>query len=390
MHNHAVTKSPTIIQVYGGSPKKRGSLEEYFLRLTRELYKHGYKSVFVFNRKIDQELEKAYEDAGAKIILIANTEKRFNPTTVFRFWQLFYKVRPALVNFHFGRTSFNATISARICGINNTVWTKHSFNESGPFYQKLSIFKKLRSLIFLQGCLSKRIIAVSEGLKKELLLYHLPESKIVRIYLGVNLERFSRGAISSSTLLDLKIEGHHKVVACISQARPEKGLEYLIRAVPRVAEKIDNLKVLILGGGPLTEALEDLSVELGVQHNILFCGVRNDVEDIIALSEFTVLPSLTEGLPLALVESIASKKPVITTGVGGIPEAVTNGANGILIPPKDEEALAHAMIELLSAPNLLRKMSDDCAQKALQFDVRNGVEKTISLYKKVMKFNVSY
>lgn len=388
MHNHTVKKLPTIIQVYGGSPRKRGSLEEYFLLLTRELFKHGFESVFVFNRKIDDELEKLYTDAGAKIIVTPNTEKRFDPFLILKIWRLFFNLRPVLVNFHFGRTCFNATIAARLCGISNTVWTKHSFNENGPFYRQLSMYKKFRSLIFLQGCITKRIIAVSEGLKKELLLYHLPEKKITRIYLGVNLERFSRGTSTKTTFQDLKIEDYHRVVACISQARPEKGLEYLIRAVPMVTGKINNLKVLILGGGPLTTDLKVLSKELGVADNILFCGVRNDVENIIALSEFTVLPSLTEGLPLALIESVACNRPVIATKVGGIPEVITDEESGILVPPKDEMALAKAMIKLLSDQHRLREMADACSGKAIQFDVRKGVEATTNLYKTIIQSNV--
>lgn len=381
MHNQAVKKLPTIIQFYGGSPKKRGSLEEYFLLLTRELCKRGFETVFVFNRKITDELEKLYVDAGAKIIVAPSTEKRFDPFFILKTCQLFFNLRPVLVNFHFGRTCFNATIAARLCGISNTVWTKHSFNENGPFYRQLPMYKKMRSLIFLQGCMTKQILAVSEGLKKELLLYNLPNKKITRIYLGVNLARFSTSISTKTSFQELKIEDYHRVVACISQARQEKGLEYLIRAVPMVTEKINNLKVLILGGGPLTTDLKVLSKDLGVAGNILFCGVRNDVENIVALSELTVLPSLTEGLPLALIESVACKKPVIATKVGGIPEVITDEENGILVPPKDEVALAEAMIKLLSDQHRLRRMANACPGKAIQFDVRKGVEETINLYK---------
>jgi glycosyltransferase involved in cell wall biosynthesis len=122
-----------------------------------------------------------------------------------------------------------------------------------------------------------------------------------------------------------------------------------------------------------------------VSENIIFCGVRNDVENIIAISEFTVLPSLTEGLPLALLESMALGRPAITCNVGGIPEVITDGENGFLIPPRDEYALADRIITLLSNAEILRKMEQVATERAQNFNIDAGVKNTIIVYKEMIQ-----
>jgi glycosyltransferase involved in cell wall biosynthesis len=381
----ATAERKIILQVYGGSPKKKGSLEEYFLHLSTRLYQEGFQCIFVFDREIEANLKHYYAEAHAKILVMPETDKRFDIGMIMQFRRLFRALRPALINFHFGRACPNGLVAAWLAGIDATVWTKHSFYEDGPFYKKVSPLRKVASMIFLQAHLAKKIIAVSDGLKKELLHYYLAESKIARIYLGINLERFGAPSSPTTYLQDLGIRAGEQVISCISQARPEKGLEYLVKAVARVAETRRDFKILIVGGGPLTDTLKALADELSIREFIRFCGVRNDVERIIAISDFTVLPSLTEGLPLALLESIASGRPVIASNVGGIPEVVTDGQNGFLIPPKDAEALADKMLALLSNPDLLRDMGQACVKRATDFDVNSGVTNTIRVYEEVMQ-----
>jgi glycosyltransferase involved in cell wall biosynthesis len=374
-----------IIQVLGGSPKKKGSLEEYFLNLTSHLKQEGYTNVFVFNREIEVNLAKLYDEVGAEIIIVPDVARRIDLATIGRFVRIFKKLCPDLVNFHFaGSSCFNGLVAARMSGVPSTVWTKHSFNEKGPFYRKVSRIKTLTSMIFLNGLLAKKVIAVSDGVKKELLSYHLPETKISRIYLGVNLDRFGQVSTFSEPLQDLGIKEGERIISCISQARPEKGLEYLIRALPFVAQVIPNMRLLVVGGGPLTESLQLLARSQGVAEHVLFAGVRNDVERIINASEFTVLPSESEAQGLVVLESFACGRPVVASNVGGIPEIVTNEVNGLLVPSRDVDALARGIIHLLQDGELLKSLGMAAADKAKIFDVKSGVARTVDLYQEVM------
>lgn len=377
-----------ILQVYGGSPKKKGSLEDYFLKLSLTMQQEGYASIFVFNREIEEHLAKLYQDVGASIITIPDTIRRFDLAMINRFRKLFRELKPSLVNFHFGRACSNGLLAAYLSGVFNTVWTKHSFYERGPFYRSVPQLKILTSMILLQGLMAKRVIAVSDGIKKELLQYHIPDSKIARIYLGINLDRFGSASSISAIRQELGIAKEARIFSCISQARQEKGLEYLIRALPKVMEMFPDIKVLLVGGGPLTESLRELARQLLVDNHIVFCGVRNDVERIISASEFMVLPSLTEAQGLVILEAFACGKPVIASSVGGIPEVITDEVNGLLVPPKDVDSLAERMIRLLQDTKSRQRMGMAAVEKAKMFDVNIGVERTIELYHEVMNQHV--
>lgn len=377
-----------IVQIYGGSPKKRGSLEDYFLQLTSRLRDEGMRSVFVFNREFDPRLKELYVRSGAEIRVIPETDKRFDVGTIRAYRRLFSELRPLIANFHFGRSCFYGLVAARLTGIRNTIWTKHSFHENGPFYRNVSALRLVFSMIFLQAHLSKKVIAVSNGIKKELSHYYLPGKKVERIYLGINLERFGGQPGAPLSPADVGSREGERIIACISQARPEKGLESLIRAMPQVASAFPDVRLLVVGGGPLTGLLETLSAELGVRDRITFCGVRNDVEEILALCEFTVLPSLTEGLPLALLESICAGKPVIASNVGGIPEVIADRRNGFLIKAQDISAIAAKINDLLANRLLLEEMSSDCKERAKSFDIRDGVENTVRVYKELLDARV--
>jgi glycosyltransferase involved in cell wall biosynthesis len=380
--------SKTIIQVYGGSPKKRGSLEDYFLHLTARLNDEGFDSVFIFDQKIDPAFQALYTSVNAKIVLVPETPRRFDLQMISAFYRLFRRIKPVLVNFHFGRSCPNGLIAARLSGIRHTIWTKHSLNQDGPFYRKIAPHRLLLSMIYVQARLAKKLIAVSEGLKRELLLYSVPESKISHFYLGINLSRYRQGNTSSDLSAELSIPPGRRLIACISQARPEKGLEYLLQAMSSVCYRHPEAHLLIVGGGPLTGYLRDLGEKLGVADKVTFCGVRNDVERILSACEFSVLPSLTEGLGLVILESCACGKPVIASKVGGIPEIITEGVNGFLIQPRDVQAFAETMTLLLSDRDLLLRMGQAGIARAREFDLNLGVAKTLEVYRELISSDV--
>lgn len=110
--------------------------------------------------------------------------------------------------------------------------------------------------------------------------------------------------------------------------------------------EVPGVRVLIAGDGPLRGQLEALAARLGISRQVLFVGARDDIYDLIAAMDIFVLPSLSEGVPMALLEAMALGTPVVATAVGGVPEIVTNRANGLLVPPRDECALADACLEL--------------------------------------------
>jgi glycosyltransferase involved in cell wall biosynthesis len=116
---------------------------------------------------------------------------------------------------------------------------------------------------------------------------------------------------------------------------------------------------LIVGGGRRIDEIKALAASLGLAGEVHFLGTRRDVPDLLNAMDIFVLPSYSEGVSLALLEAMAAGLPVIATAVGGLPEVVTDGENGLLIPPRDAEALATALARLLEASDFAKKLGQN-------------------------------
>jgi glycosyltransferase involved in cell wall biosynthesis len=368
----------TVIHVYGGSPKKRGSLEEYFLLLTHRLRERGWRSLICYERLPTGELLQAFTDWWAALRAVRTTESRLDFSLIREFLGLFRREHPAVVNAHFGPTGINALIAARLAGIRKRVWTKHSL-DAVSYRGDLPGYKRLLHTINYEAIWATDIVAVSRAVQNELAT-HFITAKVRQIYLGIDRRRFAGGRDDPGKRQDLGVPADRQVVACISQARREKGVEFLVRALARLKDEPYCPYVLIVGGGPLTGELAKLAEELKVSSFLKFCGVRNDVEDLLAMASFSVLPSLEEAAGLVIIESFAAGKPVIASRVGGIPELINDGVNGVLVQPGDAAGLAAAIAGLCTDLERLRRLSGGAQASAAQYDVTRGVEETMAIY----------
>jgi glycosyltransferase involved in cell wall biosynthesis len=156
----------------------------------------------------------------------------------------------------------------------------------------------------------------------------------------------------SGTLPDGWLEG--PLVGVVARLQPEKGVATFLKAAARVSKASPEARFLVVGGGPLREELLGLAGRLGMEDRVRFLGYRTDARALIGLLDVLVVPSLTEGSPLIVLEAMAAGVPVVASTVGGIPDQARHGEEGLLVPPGDPEALAGAMGELLRDPSRAR------------------------------------
>ncbi len=143
-----------------------------------------------------------------------------------------------------------------------------------------------------------------------------------------------------------------------------KGVDILLKAVKILKNKYGrNLKIAIVGDGELEENLNNLTVELGVNKEVKFLGVRKNIKELMDSAKIFILPSRSEGFGIVIIEAMSNMLPVIATNVGGIPELIENGKEGILSPPEDPKALAQAMNSLLENEELREKLSQAAYKK---------------------------
>lgn len=192
------------------------------------------------------------------------------------------------------------------------------------------------------------IVTVSDDLRRTLAGMGITNNVEV-IYNGIDPERF-RVADGQGLRRELGVAPDEYLIGTAVVLTPQKGIEFLLRAIPAVLREIPRAKFMIAGDGYKKAELQAAANALGVGDRLAFLGYRSDVPRFLNAMDLYVLPSLWEGLPLALIEALACGKPAVVSDVGGNGEIVEDGVNGRLVPPGDPEALARAIIETARDP----------------------------------------
>jgi glycosyltransferase involved in cell wall biosynthesis len=171
---------------------------------------------------------------------------------------------------------------------------------------------------------------------------------------------------------------------CVAWLRPEKNPALLLESFRRGPASDPRTHLLLVGVGALRSELERQIGASGLQERVHLLGRRTDVPEILNAADVFVLSSDYEGNPLSVMEAMAAGKPVVSTAVGGVPELVEDGC-GLLVPPRDAQALSKAMSHMLENPSARRSMGEKSARRAVErFDLRVMTEAYEDLYKKLV------
>ncbi|HET6823523.1 MAG TPA: glycosyltransferase [Anaerolineales bacterium] len=230
-----------------------------------------------------------------------------------------------------------------------------------------------------------RVIAVSEEARQ----YHVtisgaPNGQVKTIYNGIDLTTFSNMDLAQERRqirAELGIPPEADVLVTVAVLRPPKGIQFLIRAMPAILASHSKAYYLIVGSGSHRDALVEEVSRAGVNERVIFAGMRKDVPRLLAASDIFVLPTLTEALPTVLAEAMAARLPIIASRVGGIPEMIAEGQNGILIEPEDQESLSRVCIRLLKHQEERAAMGAEGWMIVNQkFSIQRQVEQLKDLY----------
>jgi glycosyltransferase involved in cell wall biosynthesis len=181
-------------------------------------------------------------------------------------------------------------------------------------------------------------------------------------------------------------------ITAIARLDEVKGLEYLLEAVAMVANVYPSLQLKIYGDGPLRQQLLDRSAQLGLDGKKIFAGVfntRKELAAIMAQTDIFTISSLNEGQPVSLVEAMAYEVPIVATTVGGIPELIVDGVNGLLCAPKDSSCLAQKLCTLIEDQELRMRLGIAARQsfERGQFTPEAITRQLVSIYQQVLRQN---
>ena len=201
--------------------------------------------------------------------------------------------------------------------------------------------------------------------------------KFTTIYNGIDPERFDVRVDRVVKRKELCLDGGSPTICCIGRIVVQKGHRYLLESLPRVIKAFPEVQLLIVGGDERIphetdyEAVCEMVERLHLSSYVRFLGWQRDIPEILQAIDVLVMPSLWEGFGLTIAEAMAARKPVVATAVDGIPEVVVHGETGLLVPSKDPEALAEAIIFILSQPQRAKQMGEaGRARVEAMFDIR--------------------
>jgi glycosyltransferase involved in cell wall biosynthesis len=226
-------------------------------------------------------------------------------------------------------------------------------------------------------------IAASDAIRRILLADGVPPDRAVTVHEGIDVDR-----VAAVTPVDVHeafwLPHHAPVVGNVAALVPHKGQRHLIEAAHLVVQQVPDARFVILGEGELREPLERHVREHHLEKHVLLPGFRTDVIGCIRGFDVFVMSSVTEGLGTSLLDAMACAKPIVATTAGGIPEVVVDGETGILVPPRDHQAMARAIVRLLADDALRSRMgSAGLARVRQRFTVERMVAETAAVYRLV-------
>lgn len=292
-------------------------------------------------------------------------------------WREIGWLGPALVHTNSTKMHILAGMAARLQGL-PVVW----------HMRDLLVEPGARSLLARAARLVRpEVIAISEAVATQ---FDTMGCRVHVVPNGIPLDRFTPAPEPEGLRGELGVPEDVPVVCVVGRLTPWKGHQVLLRAWRRVLERVSEARLVVVGEvafweDDYAEDLRRLADELGIAHRVHWAGFREDVADILRMSDLLVLPSIDEPFGRVIIEAMATARPVVATASGGVPEIVEEGRTGLLVPPGQAEPLADAIVRVLMNEATARAMGEAGRRRALErFDVRRVAQQVQEVYEAIL------
>ncbi len=224
------------------------------------------------------------------------------------------------------------------------------------------------------------IVTISNYLRSELMGWNIARDRISLVPNGVRVNRIARRE-RDAVQRELGLSSADRVIGTVGRLERAKGLGYLLQAIEKLLPAWPQIKCVIVGDGRLAVQLREFVASHGLHDHVLFTGFRSDVPRLLEAFDVFALPSLTEGIPIALLEACAYARPIVASRVGGVPEVISDGRSGRLVDAGDVTGLADAIDALLRDESVARWMGQQAAAEvATRYSMTNMVNGTWQAY----------
>ena len=280
-----------------------------------------------------------------------------------------------LIHAHEFAMNFHGTLLSQLCRI-PCITTVHG--------KKYYPYKIRRRFIYRYISKHSNLVAVSYDLKQFLISeININRNRISVLPNGIDINKFEASAsVRKQTRSGLGIREDQVLIGAIGNLYPVKGHTYLLAAAALVCKAYPEAVFMIAGRGESEHDLKHQAAELGIDRNLLFLGFRDDVHHLLQAMDVFAMSSLSEGLPVSILEAMASKTPVVSTDVGGIKEVIKHKETGLLVQPQSPESLAEGLITCLSKEKLRNKIVLNAYNLVIQ---KHSLTSMLEEYEKLYK-----
>jgi glycosyltransferase involved in cell wall biosynthesis len=368
-----------------------GGAQKQLLSLIAHLGKERFQ-IFLFVGQEGLLLSEALSIKGVTIIKSRCLERAINPIkdllALIEIYCFVKKNNIEIIHTHSSKAGILGRLAARLAKTKVVIHTVHgwSFNDYQPALVR-GIFIWLERF---SARYTHKIIVVSHYDKQKGLNNRIGEEDKYRlIRYGIDYKDFSNSGKNARQGLGIKPDD--LAVGMIACFKPQKSPMDFIRLAFLVKKSLPEVKFILVGDGVLRKRIERLIGKLNLKREVVLTGWRKDISGILSAIDVFVLTSLWEGLPITVLEALASSKPVVATHTGGIREIVVEGKTGFLVPPGNMELMSEQLIVLLKNEKLRKQIGLE-ARKSLDsnFKLENMVNATCALYENLLNNNSIY
>jgi glycosyltransferase involved in cell wall biosynthesis len=324
-------------------------------------------------------LVPAFEKAGVPVFCL-NQNKAYDARVVPNLIGLLKERQVDLLHIHLPYTGILGRVASRMAPVKAVVYTEHNLWER---YHWLTGAANRFTFGY-----NDAVIAVSDEVESSIRSRYRVNGKpkLCTIPNGVDVDQLAMDARNVQGVKpEFGIPQDHQLVVHVANFTPKKRHEHLTRAARIVVHRNPQTSFLLVGQGPLESDIRAQARAQDLQDNVVFAGFRTDAPRIIAASDVFVLPSLYEGLPIAMLEAMALGRPVVASRVGGVPQVISDGIDGFLVDPLEPGQLAEKVLAVLSNPELQQSISTNAVKKVREhFSVERMVASIEALYATVL------
>ncbi len=336
--------------------------------LTYSLIGRGHEVVVVSMYTKNTPITDRLEARGVKLIYL-DKKSGFDLSIIGKLRKVFKLESPDIIHTHRYLARY-AVPAAVMAGVKGRVHTVHNIasKELGSRDRKLNSF--------FYDHLGMYPVAISPEIKKTVIEeYSLPSEQVGMVYNGIDLANCTPKS-------DYNFGDEIKLLH-VGRFNKQKNHVGIIRAFLKVRDMVPNAHLYFYGTGELEDQCKELTQELSLSGNVHFCGTTDDIYSVMNKSDIFLLCSNYEGMPITLIESMATALPIVATGVGGVVDMIVDGENG-LICKVDEDDIAQKLLSMISDDTLRRKCAENAKQNSVRFSSEYMTDGYLEIYEKVL------